>query len=228
MNRALLELQEVDNSLTNFTREKARLDDGTAARAARDTLEKAVADTIAKSQKTAAARSDKEMELKTAEEKIARQQSRMMNASSAHEITALQRDIEALGRARGNLDEAILTLMDEGETIAAQLANLEAQLAKAKAAVAVIEENFANDTARLERSLEAARKQREIAATKLSPAETEKFTAFAKKHGGVAVSKVVKGNCSACGAAILPFTLREAKNQDFPTCEGCGRLIFVE
>lgn len=228
MNRALLELQEVDNSLANFTREKARLDDGTAARAARDTLEKAVADTVAKSQKTAAARSDKELELKTAEEKIAKQQSRLMNASSAHEITALQRDIEALGRARGNLDEAILTLMDEGETIAAQLASLEAQLEKAKAAVAVIEENFTNDTARLERSLAAARQQREVAASKLSPVESEKFNAFARKHAGVAVSKVVKGNCSACGAAILPFTLREAKNQEFPTCEGCGRLIFVE
>lgn len=228
MNRALLELQEVDNSIVSFTREKAQLDDGSTARAARDTLEKAVADVVSKSQKTAAARADKEMELKTAEEKIARQQSRMMNASSAHEISALERDIEALGRARGNLDEAILTYMDEGETLAAQLADLEAQLAKAKAAVEVIENNFADDSARLERSLTAARAKRIEAAAKLSPAETEKFGAFAKKHGGIAVAKVVKGNCSACGAAILPFTLREAKNQEFPTCEGCGRLIFVE
>jgi predicted nucleic acid-binding Zn-ribbon protein len=228
MNRALLELQEVDNSITNLTREKAHLDDGSAALAARDTLEKAVADAVMRSQKTAAGLADKEMELKTAEDKIARQQSRMMNASSAHEITALQRDIEALGRARGDLDEAILTYMDEGETIASQLADLEAQLEKAKAAVQVIEENFANDTARLERSLAAARANRVEAAAKLSPAETEKFNSFAKKHAGVAVAKAVKGNCSACGAEIIAFTLREAKSQEFPTCEGCGRLIYVE
>ncbi|HEX8463936.1 MAG TPA: hypothetical protein VF627_04895 [Abditibacterium sp.] len=228
MNRALLELQEIENSLVALTREKAHLDDGTAARAARDTLEKAVAETVAKAQKTASARLSKELELKTAEDKIARQQGRLMSASSAGDVAALQRDIDALGRARGDLDEAILNLMDEGETLAAQVAELEKQLAAAKTQVESTETHCAAESARLERALSAARTRRDEAAAALSPAELAKFIDFAKKHGGVAVSKVVKGNCSACGAAILQFTLREAKNQDFPTCEGCGRLIFVE
>jgi hypothetical protein len=228
MNRALLELQEIENSIVALTREKAQLDDGTQARAARDSLVAAVAETAAQVQKTASARQASELELKTAEDKIAKQQARLMNASSSHDIAALQRDIDALGRARGDLDEAILNLMDEGETLSAQLSTLEKQLETAKTRVETTETNFADESARLERSLAAARARREEAATVLSPAERAKFADFAKKHGGVAVSKVVKGNCSACGAAILQFTLREAKNQEFPTCEGCGRLIFVD
>lgn len=228
MNRALLELQEIDNTITTLKREKAQLDDGTAARARRDELEKAVGEATNQSHKILGDRTARELELQTAENKIALQQKRMMNASSAHEISALERDIAALGRARGDLDEAILELMDAGETLAAQLGALQKQLEAAKAQVESTESNFAQETARLDRSLNAARARREEATGQLSPAERAKFDAFAAKFHGVAVAKIVKGNCSACGAAILPFTLREAKSQEFPTCEGCGRLIFVE
>ncbi len=228
MNRALLELQEIDNRITGWMRDKSRLDDGAVARAARDEIELNLSQTKSESQKNGAARAGAELELQTAETKIALQQKRMMNASSAHEIAALERDIAALGRARGDLDENILILMDAGETLGAQIDKLEAQSEKARAQVETIEADFALESARLERSLRAARAERVAAASALSPAETEKFAAFAQKYGGVAVSKVIKGNCSACGSAILQFTLRDAKNQDFPTCENCGRLIFVE
>lgn len=228
MNRALLELQEIDNALAALTREKTALDGGTAARGARATLEIAVAEAVAHSQRISAERSARELELKSAEEKIARQQSRLMSASSPHEISALQRDIEALSKARGDLDEALLNLMDEGETQNAQLATFQKQLKSAQSEVESVEARFASETARLGRELALSRARREEAEKALAPAEREKFAAFALKFGGIAVSKVVKGNCSACGAAILPFTLREAKNQQFPTCEGCGRLIFIE
>lgn len=227
MNRAMLELQEVDNVLTALARAVAHLDDGTQARGARDTLQLAVHEAVVKSQATSAQRAVRELELQSAEEKIARQQSRLMNASSAHEITALQRDIEALGRARSDLDEAILNLMDEGETASLHLASLEAQLKDARAQAERVEAHFSREAARLEGELAQTRQQRVAAQARLSPAEGEKYAVFAKKFGGVAVASVVKGNCSACGAAILTFTLREAKNQEFPTCEGCGRLIFV-
>ncbi len=228
MNRALLDLQEIDNQIAAFSRDLSRLDDGSAARAARAAIETELAQTEAAAQKNGAARAGAELELQTAETKIALQQKRLMNASSAHEITALERDITALGRARGDLDENILTLMDAGETLDTKIAALRAQAAKTSAQVEKIEADFALHSAQLQRSLKAARERRVIAAGELSPLESEKFAAFAQRFGGVAVSKVVKGNCSACGAAILQFTLREAKNQAFPTCENCGRLIFVE
>lgn len=227
MNRALLELQEIDNQIAAFTRERSRLDDGAAARAARDELAAKLKQTGAQQGKSVAALAGAELELQTAETKIALQQKRLMSASSAHEISALERDIAALNRARGDLDENILVLMDEGENLSAQLADLKTKLAKAEAQVEKIEADFQSDSARLERSLKAAREKWIPAQSALSAAENEKYAAFTLRFGGVAVASALKGNCSACGAAILQFTLREAKNQQFPTCEGCGRLIFV-
>lgn len=228
MNRALLELQEIDNQIATYTRDLGRLDDGTAASAALAQLEQTRAQTLVASQKNAAARAGAELELQTAETKIALQQKRMMNASSAHEISALERDIAALGRARGDLDENILILMDEGDTLSAQIAELERKIAVSNAQIEQIEENFETENGRLERSLKAAREGRVGAQAALSPPEAEKYAVLARKFGGVAVARSVKGNCSACGAAVLQFTLREAKNQEFPTCEGCGRLIYVD
>lgn len=228
MKRALLDLQEIDTAITTLAREKTRLDDGTAARAKRDELQSTLDAEMARGQKITTDRSDKELQLKTAEEKIAKQQARLMNTTSAHEVKALERDIIGLGHSRSDLDEAILTLMDEGEQSAARQKELEAKLAVAKEEVTTVTKRYASEITRIQATHASRQAERSAVGDKLTPAEKTRYEAMAKAHHGIAISKVTKGNCSVCGAAILPFTLREAKQQEFPTCEGCGRLLFVE
>lgn len=228
MNRILLQLQEIDSKLSQLARERAKLDDGTLARAKRDALQAELGDARAQVASNQTLRGHKETDLKTTEDKIARQQKRVMTVSSTNEISALERDIEGLSRARGDLDETILELMDAGETLAARVANLEKSLAGAEAEVARIEADFKLDVARIQAAAAAKRAERPSVETQLSPGEQTRYNEAFKRFGGVAIAKVVGGNCSACGAAILPFTLREAKSQEFPKCEGCNRLIFIE
>lgn len=232
MNPVLLELQDVDSALLRVAREKARLDDGTAARARRDELEAELTALRGKLQSATTQRSRKEDELQTTETKIALQNKRLMNVSSAHEVSALQRDIEGLGRARGDLDEAILLLMDEIETLEPQVAQKQTQVETARAEASQIEAEFARRTAQLNAEVAAERAKRPGIEAKLSDKERELYAQIAKKHAGVAVSRVVTKNgektCSACGTQILPFTLRDAKEQAYPTCEGCNRLIWVD
>ena len=172
-------------------------------------------------------RSAKEDELKTAEEKLVRQNARLMNAQNAHEVTAFQRDISALTKARGELDEAILTLMDETEASTCRLRELETHLNAAKTQASEVEASFEREAARLKTELDGAVSQRDAARATLSPAELKKYEAVAAKHGGIAVSTVEAGTCSVCGTAITPFALREAKTREWPECEGCGRLLWV-
>ncbi|MDQ3814993.1 MAG: hypothetical protein M3347_13705, partial [Armatimonadota bacterium] len=91
MNRLLYELQEVDNLIAKLTRERTRLDDGTAARSERDTLRKAVEAEQERLKRLNAERADKELQLKSAEEKLTRQQARLMKATNTHEVNSLQR-----------------------------------------------------------------------------------------------------------------------------------------
>src|ERR1017187_996871 len=106
MNHLLLELQDVDNHIAAVKRERDRLDDGAALRSERETLGEARDDEKSTLNRINHQRAVKEEQLQTAEEKLARQQQRLMTAKSAHEVNSLQRDIEALGRSRGDLDEA--------------------------------------------------------------------------------------------------------------------------
>src|SRR5918997_4681 len=105
MNRLLYELQDIDTSIARLKRERAKLDDGSRLRSERDTLLEARDAEKKRLSALNTERADKELQLQTTEEKITRQQTRLMNAKSAHEVNSLQRDIEGLTRARGDLDE---------------------------------------------------------------------------------------------------------------------------
>lgn len=228
MDRKLFELQEADNTVARLRRERAKLDDGSSLRGERDTLQKAVDDETARLQKMHAERTDRELELQTAEDKIARQNQRLMTATATHEVTALQRDIEALNRARGDLDETILILMDEGETGQAHLEDLQNQLKQKIAATGQAEANFKAETGRIENEIAATQAKREALAQSIDPEALEKFDEIAANHHGVAVAYSEKGNCSACGMTITPYNLKVRKTKEWPECENCHRLLFVE
>ena len=228
MNPLLWELQQTDNLITRLRREKSKLDDGTSARSERDTLTRARDEAKSQLHALNSQRSDKEAELQATEEKIAKQNTRLMNAKNAHEVDSLQRDIAALNHARSDLDEAILMLMDEAETVAGKLAELEAQLKTASAEVVAIESTFASETTRYDSELEAAQQQRESVAAQLDAASKAKYDEVAKMRHGVAVVVPQNGNCSGCGMELTTFNLREAKSQPWPICESCNRLLYVE
>lgn len=228
MNRLLFELQEADTLLVKLKRERSKLDDGTAARGERDTLQRAHDEERTRLTSLNTQRTDKELQLKSTEEKIARQQSRLMSATSAHEVTALERDIKALTALRGDYDEAILNLMDSIDSSSTRLADLEHQLKEKCDETAGIEKAFARETTRLDREIADAARRRDEIEGQLDPSAKTKYADAAKRHHGVAVAHPDKGNCSACGMTLTPFNLKEAKTQEWPTCESCGRLLFIE
>ncbi len=228
MNRSLWELQEIDNVILRLKRERSRLDDGTNARGERDTLQLAFDAERTKLTGINTDRTDRELQLKSNEEKMARQQSRLMSASSGHEIVALERDIKAINAQRGDFDEAILILMDEAETSSTRLSQIADELKAANAHLQETEANFARETMRLESELETVRIGRDKAAAVLAPDEIAKYDASAKAHANVAVARIESGHCSVCGMTLPTVLVREAKTQTWPTCDSCGRLLFVE
>ncbi len=228
MKRRLFELQETDIRILALKRERSKLDDGQRTRAERQALAQAAEAQTAELNRLNTQRSAQEDQLQAAEAKIAKQQNRLMTAKNAHEVDSLQRDITALTAARGDLDEAILTLMLEAEDCAARLKELTAQKNQKGAELSRIEEIFAAETARLGGELSQAAAKREERAVKLEASEMAKYTDYAKRFHGVAVAHNENGNCSSCGTTLTPFNLKAAKTDDWPTCESCARLLWVE
>lgn len=228
ISRSLYELQLLDTQIANIRRTRSHLDNGDAVRADVSTLQKAIAAEDEVLNGLNRARAEKEDELKQREDKLNTQQARLMNAKSAHEVASLQRDIDAITKSRGELDEAILTFMEESETSASKLDELRAQLKEKSTQLAAIERQFREDATRLDEQLQQMLVDRETAAAKLSDDETTHYENVAKKHNGVAVTWNDKGNCHVCGMALTPYNLKAVKTDEWPTCDSCGRLLFAE
>lgn len=227
MNRALLDLQHLDSSILALSREKKALDDGTNARQKRDETRALLEAARTEEKGIASTRRTHEGELEATEAKIAKQKARLNTSSSAHDITAFERDLVGLTKTRGDLDETILELMDESESLQKRVGELEAELSRNEAEVGRVEAAFAASNAELDAGLARKRAARPALAGKLSATETEKYVASFKKHGGLGVSETIKGACSACGTTLSRDFLRAAPAEAFPQCESCSRLIFV-
>jgi predicted nucleic acid-binding Zn-ribbon protein len=228
MDRSLFELQEADNAIARIKRERGKLDDGGSLRAERDTLAAARDAGAQKLKELNAKRSHEEDELAATEEKIKRSQSRLMTATGAHEVTALERDIKGLNARRGEFDETLLVLMDEIDAAAGELKEQEAQLQSKESETAEAEALFKRETARLEQELTAALAERQRIADSIAEPIRKKYDDAAKRHHGIAIAHIDKGNCSACGMALTLHNLREAKGQEWPECDNCNRYLFIE
>lgn len=225
--RSLLELQKLDSAMLRLQREKAKLDDGSHLRAQCDTVEKALALEEENLNTHNRARTEAEQELQKREEKLRTQQTRLMNAKSAHEVDSLQRDIDSITKSRGDLDEAILTAMDNAETSAQKVDQFRAGLQELRTQLFQVEAAFKKDTARIDEELLVAARERNAQAAQIDETSLEKYAQVASKHGGIAVCEIEKGNCTVCGTMITPYNLKEARSLEWPTCESCGRLLFV-
>lgn len=221
-------MQEIDTQLMRLNRERAALDNGDHARAARDTLAAALQEQEQQLNLLNSARISKEDDLATREAKINTQQTRLMKAQSTHEIQALERDIKALSAARSELDETVLLLMDDIEQCAAKLDELRGQHQEQEQLLEQIENAFAAESARLDAESDVSRGRRETKFAELSAVEQKKYEDTAARHHGIAVVHIENGSCSVCGTALTPFNLKEAKTQQWPTCESCRRLLYVE
>ncbi len=227
MNRQLLELQQLDTQILGLSRAKRALDDGTPARAERDATQTLLGAAHEEERGVSQTRRAREGELEAIETKITRQKARLGTSSSASDVAAFERDLVGLSSARGELDETVLELMDEGDSLQSRIGELEAELRRNEGEAARVEAQFAQESAALDKQIAAKRATRPAIADKLSPAETEKYGVSFKKFGGLGVSEAVKGACSACGTTLSRDFLRDSAKEAFPQCESCGRLIFV-
>jgi predicted nucleic acid-binding Zn-ribbon protein len=221
-------LQELDNHITRLKREREHLDNGDQTRAEKDTLAAALGEQEAQLNLLNTNRISLEADLEARETKLATQQTRLMNAKSAHEVQSLERDIAALTAARGELDEKVLLAMDEIEQCTAKLDELRAQHQEKETLLNEIESTFATESARIDQETAALREQRDALFATLSPVEQTKYETTAARHHGIAVAHLHDGACSACGTALTPFNLKEAKTAEWPTCESCRRFLYVK
>jgi len=168
-----------------------------------------------------------EVELKTAEEKVAGYSVQLYSAKTNEQYKAFLKEIETQKRTKSEVEDRMIQLMEEAEALERK------RLASEKDSTRLQE-----DTARKVAVLEQERQELDAAVTEreqqrrtmvesLPPAVLRLYERIGANKGGLAVVSMQNDRCNACMNPIPSQRVLEVEREDrLYTCEACGRILL--
>lgn len=227
--QALIALQQIDTQIQRARKTLAGLDNGTqatadsqaaqaAAQAARDALHR-----------VSGALKDAELKQSGVEAKQKSYQQKLYQGTvtSARELSNIEREIEALGRQRSDLDGKILELMDETEAAQAEADAADARAKAAEAKRAEIVAAFQSRHKALTAEIAEAVQQRTDAVGYVDNAALlKRYESIRARAGGLGIARIEGADCGGCHMTLPSSVIKTVKEAQQPqTCENCGRLL---
>lgn len=148
--------------------------------------------------------------------------------TATRDLLAMTGEITAIKSRRSGLDDEVLAVMEEGESLAGELAELEAEgrrleeeratlLAAISAAEAVIDQELAEVAARRNASVG------DVPADVLAV-----YEALRAKLGGVGAARLVGTSCTGCHLTLPAAEVARIKREPADAvvlCDQCGRIL---
>jgi predicted nucleic acid-binding Zn-ribbon protein len=227
----LLELQALDTQIERLRREIARLDTGAELRrrweALRGHCEKLEAGLRAARTELA----DAELELKGVEQKKKEFERRLYEGkvTNPKELTAIEREIEMLGRYRGTLDERTLTAMDAIEKAETELTRYTTARDRAQAAWTAQDKAYREAKAKLEAELAEITPRRAAVASEVEAATLRRYEDLRGRAANLAIARIGDGSCGGCHTNLARAMLQRVhEGSAYVYCENCRRFLAPE
>ncbi len=229
--KALYAVQQIDSAIQRSKKAQAALDNGTAATAAAEAARSVAQEKRSDWQKSSGDLKDSELKLDTIETKRKSYQQKLYQGTVTNpkELSNIEKEIEALGRQRSDLDGRILELMEEVEQAQAALTVAEEEARQAEGHQSATVSAFRSRHEALDLELTDLAQQRRDAATMVEDkAALKRYEDIRAKSGGIGIAKIEGNACGGCHMT-LPATLIKTVKEgaQMQTCENCGRLLTV-
>ena len=181
----------------------------------------------ARIQENTQARRALEKDIAGVDTRLARFDDHKAAVKTNHEYTALLHEISTAKAEKDAIEERLLVLMEEGDTLAAGLKAAERALTEEedrgrKAKVALETDRAQIDKELTHLSSERARESREVDTALLS-----KYSQLLKQRKGIAVSKMTGDICDACHVRLRPHVTQQVRRNDaIVQCDSCQRILY--
>ncbi len=170
---------------------------------------------------------EKEVSLKSQHQVVAKHEKQLNEASSRKEYDTLRVEIESDKKVCSKIEDAILEVMSEMETRAAQIPEYEKAVHKAK-----------EDTARIISDIQTRRNEftDRLNETLKSIHEVEAglpedvralYDRLVAAKGDSAMASVVDRTCSACYTEITAQSQNDLLQERLVFCKNCGRILYL-
>ena len=227
--QALIALQQIDTQVQRARKAQAGLDNGATATAAWEAAQAAAQAARDALHHVSGALKDAELKQSGVEAKQKSYQQKLYQGgvTSARELSNIEREIEALGRQRSDLDGKILELMDQAEGAQADAdgADVRARAAETKRAETVAA--YQNRRKALDQEIAEAVQKRVGAVGAVSDAALlKRYEDIRARAGGLGIARIEGADCGGCHMTLPSSVVKTVKEaQQAQTCENCGRLL---
>jgi hypothetical protein len=225
----LFRLQEVDSKLDQAKARLVKIEDALNDNEAVEAALERAQDAQEHSQAAEKSLRRAEEEVKAQQIKMEQNQARLYSGSVTNpkELQDLQGEAEALKRHLETLEEDQLEKMLFFEEAETGLQNSEDLLEKARAQSAEENSGLIKEQSQLINEVNRLAGEREAAGTGIPEQEIALYESLRKSKGGLAVAKVSKKTCSACGSTLSQTLLHALRSADeIGRCDTCKRILY--
>jgi predicted nucleic acid-binding Zn-ribbon protein len=144
------------------------------------------------------------------------------------EYQAMQHEIATAQSDLGGVEEKVLELMLEADTITADVKRTDAALTTRQKEIDKEKKALTEELASVETSLKAASEARAELVKDLDARLMAIFDSVARVRKGVAISTATRdGLCAACHVRLRPFVFQQIRQNDaIIQCESCHRILY--
>ncbi len=178
-----------------------------------------------------------ELGLKSKAEKISHLREALNNAKSNKEYAALLTEINTHKADNAGVEEQVLTLMQEAETVTGQADEIKQKIEPEREKLAEIQDSSQAEIDKLSAMVAELEKKRDAATEGISPEVMTVFERIAERYEGEAMAPVeVMGRKPpydyVCGGCYMALTAEHANalrmRDEIRRCDNCGRILYMD
>lgn len=154
---------------------------------------------------------------------------RMNRIKNAKELQALQREIDMMRQANGDLEEELIKIMQEIDAIKASRAAKEAEMAALQEAWQKQQQELGGQINDIDRAVAEKLSQRQSIAVNVARDLISRYELIFSRRGGNAVVEIAGGICQGCFMNIPPQMGNEIiRSEKIHNCPSCQRIVYVK
>ncbi len=216
-----LSIQEIRTRVDRFPSQSKALDEKLR------TASTALATAKEKVKTNQSTRKKLEGEIATTEGKISKYRDQMMAVKTNDEYRALQHEIEHTQSSIRKVEDDILNLMMEAETLQHEIKTAEVSLKEDQQRVEQERKQLAEENQRDLSALDAYLKERKAIEVTITDDLVPRYDRIRKARGGIAVAAARDYVCEICKVRIRPQIFQEIRRNDqIIACDACQRILY--
>lgn len=181
----------------------------------------------ARIQENQGARRALEKDIASVDTRLARFDDHKAAVKTNHEYTALLHEISTAKSEKDAIEERLLILMDEGDTMAADLKAAEATFKGEQAKADQARAALAAERSAVEAELARLAAERPTAAAGADARSLALYEQLLKGRRGVAVAALHGELCTACHVRLRPHMTQQVRRNDaIVQCDSCQRILY--